>query len=193
MPSGFDPDFPYKDIPFVECWSRNENFDKLVEILQQFKLKYPSWKVMLVHAGGLHPVFARGSYLKDILTKAYRLGILPSELMVTGFVKEEDIPTYFGTADVIVLNYTRGSASASGAAHRALSSHRPIVGTDDPCIQEIPKFDVARFDTKALMLALKEVLVSSQLQKELVEKAEVVAEKTSWKNIALEHIQKVYT
>jgi len=147
---------------------------------------------MLIHAGGLHPVFARGDYLKNLLKDAYRKGIKPTELMITGFVKEDDISTFFGASDLIVLNYMRGSASASGAAHRALSSHRPIVGTDDICIGEIPKFEVARGDSKALMIAIKEVLASPMMQKELVAKAEKVAEETSWKNIALQHIEKAY-
>jgi hypothetical protein len=147
---------------------------------------------MFIHAGGLHPVFARGDYLKNLLKSAYLKGIKPSELMITGFIKEDDIPIYFGAADVIVLNYMRGSASASGAAHRALSSHRPIVGTDDSCLEEIPRFEVARGDSKALMLAIKQVLISETMQRELVVKEEKVAEETSWKNIALQHIQQAY-
>jgi glycosyltransferase involved in cell wall biosynthesis len=178
------------DTKVILSWGfiwESKGLSELVEILAQLKVNNPKWKLLLIHAGGLHPVFARGDYLKGLLKSAYFKGIKPTELMITGFVKEDDIPIYFGACDVIILNYMRGSASASGAAHRALSSHRPIVGTDDPCIQEVPKMEVMRGDTKVLMQAIKAVL-SSPGMKQLVEKEEKFAEETSWKNIAQQHI-----
>lgn len=165
----------------------SKGLTELIEIFAELKKDTPD--LMFIHAGGLHPVFSRGDYLKNILTKAFKLGIRPKELMITGFVDEKDIGLYFGCSNIIVLNYMRGSASASGAAHRALSSGKPIVGTDDICIQEIPKFEVPKMDKQSLLKGIKTVLGDSDLQKSLIKKEKEMAEKTSWKNTALEYLK----
>jgi hypothetical protein len=147
---------------------------------------------MFIHAGGLHPVFARGDYLKSLLKNAYRLGVRPNELRITGFLPEDDIPIYFGAADVIVLNYMRGSASASGAAHRAVAAHKPIVKTDDICIGEIPGHMVSRGDSKALMEGIEKVLGDKSYQLELIKWEDELASQTSWEKIAQLHKKSAY-
>ncbi len=158
---------------------------ELVEVLAQLLKVDPN--IMLIHAGGLHPVIRGDSYLKKILTQAFKLGIRPDKFKITGFLREEEIPLYFGACDLIVLNYMRGSASASGAAHRSLSSHRPLVGSDDPCTLEVPKLEFSRGDKQALLKAIKKVLGDKFLQEELIKKAEKVASETSWGNVAVSH------
>jgi len=162
---------------------------ELVEILAELNKTFPN--VMLIHAGGMHPVISKKDYLKKIFKKALQLGVRPENFKITGFLDEQRIVQYFGACNLIVLNYMRGSASASGAAHRALASHRPIVGTDDPCIAEIPKYTVPRFDKQALLQGIIKVFENKTLQKQLVEKAEKVAEETSWENVTEQH-KKVY-
>ena len=136
--------------------------------------------------------FIQGSkYLEAIFKTAIKGGLTPKDFIVTNWLPEHKIPVWFGASDVIVLNYMRGSASASGAAHRALSAHRPIVGTDDPCIEEISKYTVPRFDINSLYRGIVKVLSDEKLQKELVEQAEKTAQETSWSNVALQH-QDVY-
>lgn len=162
---------------------------ELVDVLGELRKTYPN--VMLIHAGGLHPAINKQGYLKRIFKKAMQLGIDPSHFMVTGFVTEEQLRQYFGACDLIVLNYMRGSASASGAAHRALGCGRPIVGTDDMCIEEIPKQTVPRGDIQGLYKGIKKVLEDKNLQKKLVEWGEKVAKETSWENVAKQH-KKVY-
>jgi glycosyltransferase involved in cell wall biosynthesis len=159
----------------------------LIEILAELKKKYS--KIMFIHVGGLHPVFARGEYLTNLLKKAYKLGIRPSELMITGFVKEDEIPTYFSVADVIVLNYMRGSASASGAAHRVLAAHKPIVRTDDPCLEEISGCIVPRFDKSSLYQNIVKVLESVELQNKLIVESASIAEATCWDKISVKHLE----
>lgn len=179
-----------QDAKIILSWGfvwESKGIIELVEILQQLLKDDP--KTMLIHAGGLHPVFARGDYLRRILTTAFKMGIRPEQFKITGFIDEEKIKQYFGACDLIVLNYARGSASASGAAHRTLTAGKPIVGTDDPCIEEIPKFTVPRQDKTALYKGIKEVLNSPERQKELVEKINTVAKETSWEVIATKHIQ----
>jgi len=162
---------------------------ELVNILAEIKKTYP--EAMLIHAGGIHPILQKSSYLSSILKTAIKLGLSPKDLMITQWVPEDNVPTWFGASDVIVLNYMRGSASASGAAHRTLSAHRPIVGTDDPTLEDIPKLEVPRFDVNALYDGILKVLGDEVLQKTLVARAEAAALETSWHSVALKH-KKLY-
>jgi len=176
------------DAKIILSWGfiwESKGIKELVEILAELLKTYPN--AILIHAGGLHPVFKRDSYLKGLFKKAFQLGVRPDSFKVTGFINEKQIRLYFGACDLIVLNYMRGSASASGAAHRALASHRPICGTDDPCIQEIPKLTVSRFDKQALLRGIIKILENNKLQKELVVEAEKVARETSWQVVAGQH------
>jgi glycosyltransferase involved in cell wall biosynthesis len=158
----------------------------LIEILSETLKTFP--ETILIHAGGLHPLSSNNpEYLKSLLKSAIRLGITPKNFKITQWVPEENVPKWFSIADVIVLNYMRGSASASGAAHRALASQRPLVGTDDQCLEDIPKFTVPRFAVDTLQKGILEVLQNKFLQEDLVRKQNVVAEETSWKNVALKH------
>jgi len=162
---------------------------ELVEIFSQVLKKYP--ETIFIHGGGLHPMFTRKDYLETILKKAFTLGIRPSNFVITGFVKEEAIPTLFSAADVIVLNYTRGSASASGAAHRAVASGRPIIKTDDLCLEEIPGYVCPRFDKKSLLKGIFEILENDSLSKDLVKQELELSLRTSWEETAKLH-SKVY-
>lgn len=159
----------------------------LVKILTEVKKVYP--ETILVHAGGVHPIIQGSSYLQNIFKTALKDGLTPKDLIVTGWLAEDKVPLYFSASDLIVLNYMRGSASASGAAHRAMAAHRPLVGTDDPCLNgDIPRYIVPRFDINALKDGIVKVLSDEVLQKSLVEQADKVAQETSWSNTAKKHL-----
>jgi glycosyltransferase involved in cell wall biosynthesis len=162
---------------------------ELTNILSEVKKTYP--EAILIHAGGVHPILQKSQYVANILKAAIKSGLGPKDLIITQWVPEDKVPTWFGAADVIVLNYMRGSASASGAAHRAMAGHRPIIKTDDPCVEDITGYTVARFDINALYNAILKVLQDEVLQKTLVEQAEKASIETSWQNVALKH-KKLY-
>jgi glycosyltransferase involved in cell wall biosynthesis len=177
------------DTKVVLSWGfiwESKGINELIEILAEFKKSFSN-KIMFIHAGGLHPIFLKDDYLKNLFKKAQRLGLTPNDLVVTGFIKEDEIPIYFSAADVIVSNYMRGSASASGAAHRALASSRPIVKTDDLCLEEIPGYTVPRFDKNSLYQGILKVLNSPDLQNELVTLSLKEATETSWDITATKH------
>ncbi len=181
-----------EDAEIILSWGfiwESKGIKELVEILAEIKKTHP--KAMFIHAGGVHPIIEKSPYVASILKSAVKLGLSPKDLIITKWIPEDDVPTWFGSADLIVLNYMRGSASASGAAHRAMASHRPLVGTDDPCIEDIPKFTVPRFSSTDLYQGIIKVLEDKTLQETLVKQAEAATLETSWSNIARRH-KKVY-
>lgn len=161
----------------------------LVKILAEIKKTYPN--AIFVHAGGVHPIIEGSSYIRTILKTAIQLNLSPKDLIITQWLPEDKVATWFGAADVIVLNYMRGSASASGAAHRAMSAHRPAIKTDDPCLEEVPGYTVPRFSLNEMCDAILKVLGDESLQQSLVKQAEEAAMEMSWANVARKH-KKVY-
>ncbi len=161
----------------------------MVKIFSEVLKSHP--KAMFIHAGGIHPIIAGSSYLKTILVTAIKSGLTPKNFKITQWVPENSVPMWFGASDLIVLNYMRGSASASGAAHRAMASHRPLVGTDDSCLTEVPKYEVTRFSPSELYKGILTVLEDVDLQKELVKKQDEASQKMSWDAVARQH-KKVY-
>lgn len=161
----------------------------LVKILAEIKKTYPN--AIFVHAGGVHPIIEGSSYVRTILKTAIQLNLSPKDLIITKWLPEDKVATWFGASDVIVLNYMRGSASASGAAHRALSAHRPIIKTDDPCLEEVPGYSVPRFSPNEMCEGILKVLGDESLQQSLVKQAEEAAMEMSWANVARKH-KKVY-
>lgn len=181
-----------KDAPIILSWGfiwESKGITQLIKIFREVLKTYPD--AIFIHAGGLHPLLQNVSYLKSILTTAMQNGLTPSNFKITQWVPENLVPIFFGASDLIVLNYMRGSASASGAAHRVMAAHRPIVGTDDPCLEDIPKYTVMRFDDTGLYKGIIKVLGDKNLQKELVEQADKMALETSWGNVAKLH-NKIY-
>jgi glycosyltransferase involved in cell wall biosynthesis len=162
---------------------------ELVKILAEIKKTYP--EAILIHAGGVHPILQKSAYVTQTLKTAIKLELTPKDFIITEWVPEDKVPLYFSAADLIVLNYMRGSASASGAAHRTMSSHRPIIGTDDPCIEDVPKFTVPRFSPTDLYQGILKVLEDESLQKDLIAKADAAAKETSWNRVSLMH-KKLY-
>ena len=181
-----------KDAKIILSWGfiwESKGILELIEILKEIKKTYP--EAIFIHAGGVHPILQKSQYLGKILKTAVQFGLTPKDLIITGWLPEESVPTYFGVADVIVLNYARGSASASGAGHRAMSGHRPIVKSDDNCLEDIPGFTVPRFSSTELYQGILKVLEDKKLQEELISQADKSAKETSWQNVALMH-KKLY-
>lgn len=176
------------DAEVVMSWGfiwESKGLTDLLIVFSELLKTHPN--AMFIHAGGVHPIIQGSEYLHKMIRDAVKYGLTPQNFQITQWVPEDKVPTWFSVADLIVLNYMRGSASASGAAHRALASHRPIVKTDDPCLEEIPAHQVARFDLADMLKGIKEVLENPELQKELVEKQDKASLEMSWDAVAKQH------
>jgi glycosyltransferase involved in cell wall biosynthesis len=158
---------------------------ELVQMLAEIVKTHP--KAILVHAGGVHPIIQGSDYLKQILKQAVKLGLNPKQLHITQWVPEDMVPKWFAISDIIILNYARGSASASGAGHRAMAAHKPIVKTDDLCIREIPGYTVPVMSPTDMYQGILKVLESTNLQEDLVKQADKAALSMSWDNVAMQH------
>lgn len=92
------------------------------------EINNPDKSIKLIIAGGPNPNHEGKKYYRDYIENIEE-NCKNSNIMLTGFVKEEDIPLYFQASDLIVLPY-RTLMSASGPFSIALSFKKPFLVSD---------------------------------------------------------------
>ncbi|MDP2649270.1 MAG: glycosyltransferase, partial [bacterium] len=83
-------------------------------------------KVNLIVAGGQSPTLKEKTHYQNFYQKIISTSETMSNVQVTGFVKDEDIPAYFVACDLVVLPY-RAMMSSSGPLSLALSYQKPFI------------------------------------------------------------------
>lgn len=150
-------------------------------------------KIKLIIAGGPNPNHANKVYYQNYIHKieneCQQKGIL-----LTGFVKEENIPLYFLASDVVVFPY-RTLMSASGPLSIAFSFQKPFLVSKELSLM---------FETEDLKMALDELeidktdLIFSEDFKDKIKKiqtdsvfrqkieqlSQIMAEKRNWNEIS---------
>jgi glycosyltransferase involved in cell wall biosynthesis len=97
--------------------------DWLINEFKEINSEYP--KIKLIVAGGPNPNHLDKKFYRDYINKIKR-ACVKSNIILTGFVKEEDIPYYFQASDVIALPY-RTMMSSSGPLSIAFSFKKPFL------------------------------------------------------------------
>lgn len=105
-------------------WGTYKRLELLLEAFQLISAEMP--KVRLVVAGGNHP--QAPGYVESVADSVRD----NPQIEFTGYVAEDDIPTLFRRASVLVLPYS-SATGASGVAHLACEFGVPIIsaGIDD--------------------------------------------------------------
>lgn len=83
-------------------------------------------KFRLILAGGESPTLKDKTHYKKFYKNILARVNHSSNIKITGFIDEGDIPTYFSAADLVVLPY-RAFMSASGPLSLALSYRKPFI------------------------------------------------------------------
>lgn len=104
--------------------------DWIVESAAAYLKKNTNATIKLLVAGGENPRFENDPVYKSMVNKIYKLAEEhKSQIKVTGFVKENEIPLYFSAADVLMMPY-RAFVSSSGPLSFAFSTGKPVVFSD---------------------------------------------------------------
>lgn len=111
---------------------------------------------------------------------------------VPRFVADNELPAYFGRADLVVLPYLQ--ADQSGVLFTALAFGKPLLLSDVGGFPEIAATGAARIvpagDARALGHALRELLAEQATLAEMCVKARAAAQgRYSWHAIAQAHIE----
>ncbi|QAB15784.1 glycosyltransferase family 4 protein [Hydrogenovibrio thermophilus] len=113
-----------------------------------------------------------------------KLGIGRHVVWKKGYVPDEDVPSYFSLAEVVVLPYTR--IYSSGVLLRAMGYGKPVIVSDQPAFTEIVEHNLTGLvfvteDVVDLSEKIVEVIKNPDLQKNLTFNASKLMEnKYSW-------------
>ena len=104
--------------------------DWIVDKFVEYYKNVGDTSVKLVMAGGKSANLKGKKFYEDYYSGVLEKAKLSPNIIVTGFVKEEDVPNYFCAADVVVLSY-RVQMSASGPFAHALAYDRPFLLSEE--------------------------------------------------------------
>lgn len=149
-------------------WGTYKRLEQLIEAFNGLCTRRPHLQLKLVIAGGNHP--ATPNYVQSV-AEQHRGN---ERIEFTGYVPESAIPELFGTATFTVMPYT-SSAGASGVAHIAAEYGVPMIASDIPDFLELRDDEglaIELFptqDTKALELAMEELIDNPERQRQMGE------------------------
>lgn len=143
-------------------------------------------KLELVIAG--QPVSGSGD-LPALIRKASKsMGIERSVRVVEEFVPFENLPYYYGAADMAIHMVEPANLSASGSMRTDLSHGLPIIATKSWMTLDLSLGVIKVGSMDEMMTRLVQVARNPGLLRTLREQAEVFAEQNSWSNIAARHL-----
>lgn len=120
---------------------------------------------------------------------AERLGVA-NRIQFLGYVEDQDVPTVFSAADVVILPYER--VTQSGVVNEALAYERPVVASALPAFEELEaEFDcLLTYENSAgARDCLQRVLRDEETRRRLVTRAREYVDAVSWSRFAERSIE----
>ena len=161
--------------------------------LVQLKEKFPNILLLVVCA--IHKVQNENiseNYYQECRQVVDELDLAQNVLFFTEYQPIEEVITYLQCSDIVVLPYINSAAQATSSAGRtALMASRPVICTNVEIFADleniVEKIEPRNID--ALSQKIINVLNDKQLQENCVHKIKRFVEKTSWENVAKEHMR----
>ena len=189
IPEGIDLD-KFKPLPIkhqgvnIVCVGRiapNKGQDILLRAFKLIKEKHPNSKLYLV--GGVSKYQKRYYKTLEKLVKTLKI----NDLVLTGYVSDEDLIRYYNLADVYVQPST-GEEGWGITIAEAFACKKPVVCTDIFHRTGVADVDRALIveggDPNKLAEAIELLIEDDELRKNLAEKGYKFAQKLSWKAMA---------
>ena len=112
-------------------FSRGKGIEYLLNAFKLFSRSHPGVRTKLILAGAPKE---DQSYLEDINSVIRSLGIA-SDVLITGYLEPEIVPSALSAADVLVYPYL--GVSQSGPVHLSLAMGKPVIVSDARGFKEI--------------------------------------------------------
>ncbi|MBK3505880.1 glycosyltransferase family 4 protein [Pseudomonas sp. MF6747] len=167
-PGGFDP---------------RKNFARLLEAYSRLKPELRS-HYQLVIASRLHE-----QQRIELLDLKEKFGFEIHELVLTGYVEDEDLIALYSLTSLFVFPSTHEGFGLP--VLEAMACGAPVIGSNCSSVPEVIGLDEALFDplsVASISDKISEVLKSDSLRQRLVKHAEIQAAKFSWDESALKAI-----
>jgi glycosyltransferase involved in cell wall biosynthesis len=164
-----------------------------ISALAIIKNKYPNILLLVVCA--LHKVQNKNiseEYCQECKTLVDELGLHENVLFITDYLPLEESISYLQCSDLVVLPYINSAAQATSSAGRtALMASRPTLITDVEIFSDLEGV-VTKIEPRnigELVDNIDMILRDKNLQEISVKKIKKFIDKTSWENVAKEHMR----
>ncbi len=126
--------------------------------------------------------------------RAEELGVGDHVIFAKRYIPDEEIYLVFSSSDVVVFPYFQKWYSGSGALHLAMGSFKPTVVSRTIKFEEVPReiSDGLVFnpnDSAGLAKILVRLMADNNFRESIIEKVKSYALKTSWDEVAREHME----
>ena len=164
--------------------SPRKGIETLIESFKIFSEKIPNSKLVII---GKEPKYYHG-YLKELKNDTKNQNS-KENVIFPGFQEDEQLSEWLSNTAILVLPYTN-SIAASGVFSVGLSRKIPMIVTKTKFFEEETENGscallVPPNDKNELANALVNLLEHPELKKEMIENQNKIADKRSWKNIAI--------
>ena len=111
------------------------------------------------------------------------------------FVKNEDLPVYFGASDMMLMPYWQNYPSASGIFHLTIGAKLPVICSDCVKFSEVKNFIkeedvfIPIFSISGWRRSMSKFAENPDLLKKVTDKLFDYAKETSWPNVAAQHAE----
>lgn len=95
------------------------------------EIKIGNKRIKLIIAGGKNPNHTDKKYYLDYVSRIEnKIKLSKDRILLTGFVKQEELPSYYLSADLVILPY-RTFMSSSGPLSLAFTYGRPVILSEE--------------------------------------------------------------
>ncbi len=181
--SKYGIDRPY--LLYVGRLERKKNTPFLIEAFAKAKIKNPGIKEKLVLVGDASFGYDEVKYY------IYQYG-LSHDVIMTGWIPEEDMPAIFNGATAFILPSVHEGFGIP--ALQAMNCAVPVALSDIPVMREVAEDAALFFDPKNKEVAaeaITKILTDEGLRRELIEKGLVRASDFSWEKCAKETLKTI--
>jgi glycosyltransferase involved in cell wall biosynthesis len=175
---------------FIAHYKKHVVLLQLLEAIRQKGMVAPT-KVFILIAGMPQPQGKVGEILVGSLkAAAQRKGLSDSIMIVPGFVPFDELPVFYGAADMTLHAYAAKYHSSSGSIRTDLSYGMPVMAQYSLITQDLPKDTVMLFNKEGDALNKLFIMITKRDRRQgMAERAIQMAKRHAWPNTALTHIK----
>lgn len=108
---------------------KGKGYEYVIRAFQKVREKIPNAALLIVGAVRKGEMYWGNRYLRNLKQLVKKLELDGYVRFFTRYIPDEEVPVFFGAADVVVLPYEKGKSyySASGILHLAMNFNTPVI------------------------------------------------------------------
>ena len=160
---------------------------ELLRAVDALREEFPD--ILLLALCARYPNIESKEYEEQLRAEVISRGMQGNVILITNYLSDETARGLLRAADVIVLPYRETGESSSATLRFILPLGRAVVVTDEPIFADSRDalFMVNPTDPMGIESAVRRVLVDTELQQDLADRAATRAHRFRWRRVVADH------